>query len=585
MTLALAGHGVSPGMALGRAHRVVGHELEIGEHRIGPGAVDDEVARLERAIERACDRLEALARSLSERGGRTAEEVVRSHHQMLSDGSIRRAAAEHVRSALCNAEWALQLHLEHLLDEFRRVEDDYLRSRAEDASQVIRLVQGQLDAERPSTTTALPDRLVETLVVARELAPGDLAALHERGVAGVITEHGSPHSHSAIVARSLAIPTIMGVHRARDLLLEGERLVLDGHYGVVFASPDERVLKHYLKKQAESQLYLESLEDVRGRDTVTADGRRIELLVNAERHPELQSAVESGVDGVGLYRTESLFQHGRAPGEEQQLAAFRMAIAMLRGRPLTIRTLDLGGDKGLGSFGQRAHRPAINPALGLRAIRLCLRESELFRTQLRAILRASAAGPVRCLLPMLTRVEEVSAVRALLDDVRRELDEQGHPFDPDLAIGGMIEVPAAALAIDELAPTLDFLSVGTNDLIQYALAADRVDEQVAHLYDPEHLGFVRLLRSIFTAAAEHGLPTTVCGESAGERRYTRLLLALGLDSFSVPTRAVLEVRRAIIETDVGRAREALEDWLALPPDRRAETSLVDAIDAAQQPAD
>ncbi|MDX1381772.1 MAG: putative PEP-binding protein, partial [Xanthomonadales bacterium] len=444
MTLALSGHAVSPGIAIGQAHLIHRNEIDIGEHRIAPEQVDAEIARLRESLDAAREHLSGLAASLHERGGETAEDVVRTHIQMLEDSSLTGGAEDHVRQQLCNAEWALQLQLEGLLSEFRKVEDDYLRGRAEDVSQVVRLVQRMLASGARAEDPAIPDRLVETLVVASELAPGELAALHQRGVAGVITEHGSPHSHSAIVARSLGIPAVMGVHRAQALLREGESLVLDGHYGVGFASPDERLVRHYLAKQAGSQRYQDTLLAVRDQPARTADGVALTLLANAERDVDLKEAVANGATGVGLFRTENLYLQGRAPMEEQQLAAFRMALAILGERPLTIRTLDLGADRSDGRLNFTQLRHVTNPALGLRAVRLCLREQDLFRTQLRAILRASAAGPVRCLIPMLTSVHEVRMVRALIDEARHELDQRYLSYDRDMSLGGMIEVPAAA---------------------------------------------------------------------------------------------------------------------------------------------
>jgi phosphotransferase system enzyme I (PtsI) len=404
------------------------------------------------------------------------------------------AAVGHIEHKLCNAEWALQLHLEELLAEFRNIDDAYIRSRAEDAVQVVQMVQEYLaEGQGEAALEGVPDRLGHTLVIANDLAPGELATLHERGVAGVITEHGSPHSHTAILARSLGIPTVMGVRRAQSLVHEGESLILDGHYGVVFADPEESILEHYVSKQAQSHRFRKSLEDVRQRPATSLDSVPVLLLANAERSEDMRQALLDGAEGVGLYRSEFLFLQGSAPGENEQYEHYRAALDALQGATLTIRTLDLGADKTADHLNFETLRSHPNTALGLRAVRLCLRETDLFKTQLRAILRASAHGPVRCLIPMLTSVSEVHAVRALLDETRYELKQAGMAFDEQMPLGGMIEVPAAALAMDSLCRPLDFVSIGTNDLIQYALAADRVDEHVAHLYDPQHPGVLHLL--------------------------------------------------------------------------------------------
>jgi phosphotransferase system enzyme I (PtsI) len=565
MTLALTGHAVESGIAVGHAHIIQRNELDIGEYRIHESEVESEVQRLGQALVSARRQLEEQAVRLRQQAGETAEEIILTHIAMLSDSSVAKEAEEQIRNHLCNAEWGLQLKLESLLGEFRNIENEYIRTRAEDVAQVIRLVQGLLAEESPERLLSdVPDRLVETITVASELTPGELATLHERGVAGIITEHGSSYSHTAILARGLGIPTVMGLHHAQSLLKEGEQLVLDGHYGVVFASPEESISRYYLKKQAKSQRFRDSLESLKGRECISADGFPVQLLANAERPTELQLAMDNGAEGVGLYRTEFMYLKGSIPDELGQLQQYTDSVQQLKGKPLTIRTLDLGADKGADFLDFESLRHNPNPALGLRAVRLCLRERDLFKTQLRAILRASAHGPIRCLIPMLTSVREILAVRFLLNETRDELRSEGLAFDENMPLGGMIEVPAAALALPSLARHLEFLSVGTNDLIQYALAADRSDEQVAHLYEPQHPGVVELLRLIFGAAEKQKVPVCVCGELAGDRRYTRLLLALGLREFSMHPRNLLEVKQVITETDVSRARETLQEWSNSP---------------------
>jgi phosphotransferase system enzyme I (PtsI) len=582
MTLALSGHRVEGGIAIGQAHIIQRNELDIGEFRIAPAAVDAEIARLRNALAAAAAHLESLGAKLGRTAGRSAEEIIRTHIVMLADSSIASETCEQIRTHLYNAEWALQLQLESLLADFRQIDDPYIASRGEDAIQVVRMVQEILATEQSRPPwNAVPDRLVQTVIIATELTPGELAALHQRGVAGIVAEHGSPHSHTAILARSLGIPTVMGVRHGQKLVNEGEQLILDGHYGVVFAGPEESILKHYLQKQAESDRFRKSLEPVRQLEARSLDGHGIRLFANAEREEDVQLALQSGAEGIGLYRSEFLFLQGRAPGEQAQLDAYRRVLEMLEGRPLVIRTLDLGADKGAGLLDFKNLRSSQNPALGLRAVRLCLREPDLFKTQLRAILRCSGFGPVRCLIPMLTSASEVRAVRSLLAETQAELRAQGHEFDAHMPLGGMIEVPAAALALRGLAKQLDFLSVGTNDLIQYALATDRVDEQVAHLYEPQHPGVVQLLRHIFLSAQEMGIPVSVCGELAGERRFTRLLLALGLREFSMRPRHLLEVKQVIVETDIDKARRALDLWLEQSGDA-SEPSLIQHLDRAQR---
>jgi phosphotransferase system enzyme I (PtsI) len=582
VTLALTGHAVGRGIAIGRCHLAESSELEIGEYRIGADEVEHEIRRYRNAIDAARHQLEDLAGRVIRSVGIGAGEIIQTHVLMLSDSRLRDGTEEHIRRELCNAEWALQMQLERVLLEFRSQDDEYIRSRGEDVAQVVRLVQNKLNEEAAGKPFEnMPDRLADTLVISRELTPGELAILHERGVAGIVTEHGGPTSHTAILAKSLAIPTVMGVRRAQSLLREGETLVLDGRLGVVYADPDEAISNHYLEVQRITRRFKNALEAIRDLPPVSLDGQRISLQANAERPAELQLAREEGASGIGLYRTEFLYLQGAPPDEDSQLAEFAAAIALLGGIPLTIRTLDLGADKSSDFLDFAQLRRCANPALGLRAVRLCLRDTDLFKTQLRAILRASALGPVRCLIPMLTSVQEIRMVHLLLDESRDELEERGLDYDREMPVGGMIEVPAAALAIEELGRHLDFISVGTNDLLQYTLAADRVDEQVAHLYDLQHPGVVRLLRHIFREAEALRLPATVCGEAAGDRQYTRLLLALGLKEFSMHPGRLLEVKQVVRETDIPKARAALSHWFNLAPGEST-LSLVQVIDESQR---
>jgi len=582
MTLALTGHAVARGIAIGQTHLAERNELEIGEYRITADEAEREVLRYRQAVEAAARQLDQLVGRVTRNVGDSAGEIIHTHVMMLNDSKLRQETEDHIRRELCNAEWALQSQLEQILAEFRSLDDEYIRSRGEDIVQVVRLVQSKLNDESTGKPFEnIPDRLAETLVIATELTPGELAILHERGVAGIVTEHGGPHSHTAILASSLGIPAVLGVRQARNLLREGETLVLDGGLGVVYADPDEAILEHYHQVQRDTARFRESLEKVRHRPCQSIDGEVISLYGNGERLEELRQAIDQGANGIGLYRTEFLYLRGMAPDEETQLAEYTSAVEALSGIPLTIRTLDLGADKTDPQFDFSRLRGSVNPALGLRAIRLCLRDTDLFKTQLRAILRASAKGPVRCLIPMLTSTREILMVHSLLEEAREELEEKAQPYDAKMPLGGMIEVPAAALAVEDLGRYLDFLSVGTNDLLQYALAADRLDEQVAHLYDMQHPGVVRLLQSIFVAADRLQIPVAVCGEVAGDRRYTRLLLALGLREFSMHPARLLEVKQVITETNISRARAALTHWLNVSG-AEVDMPLLQLLDQSQQ---
>jgi len=582
MTLALTGHGVADGIAIGRAHIAERSEAEIGEYRIDEAEVDREIDRFRQAIASGSAQLESLSRQLGPESGTTASEIISTHIFMLRDKEFNRSIEARIRDELCNAEWALQAQLEQILAEFRHIEDSYIRSRGEDVAQVVRLVQHRLTEKSSATPLKdIPDRLAETLVIASDLTPGELAALHHRGVAGIITEHGSKYSHTAIMAGSLDIPAVLGVRLARELLQEGENLVMDGRLGLVYANPNKALLAHYQDARRRSARHRKALQSVKDLPSTTLDGRQVSLQANAERVDELAAAVRDGAESVGLYRTEFLFLGAEVPDEESQYEAYSEALRVLEGRALTIRTLDLGADKSLESQSAISTPMAANPALGLRAVRLCLRDTEMFKTQLRAILRTSAEGPVRCLIPMLTSVQEVRMVRALIDEARQELESRSLPYDKNMPLGGMIEVPAAALAASDLGRHLDFLSVGTNDLLQYTLAADRVDEQVAHLYDPQHPGVLTLLQLVIDAAAARNIPLAVCGELAGDRRYIRLLLALGLREFSMHANRLLEVKQIVTHTNVQHARMVLEQWREGHADAY-DLDLLGMIDASQQ---
>jgi phosphotransferase system enzyme I (PtsI) len=581
MSMTLEGQAVAPGIAIGRVHLAESNELEIGEYRIGNDDVENEIHRFRNALNAARQQLLEMSDRIDSSVAGSAVEMIQSHVLMLADSKITQSTEDHIREQLCNAEWALQSQLEQILSEFRSIENEYIRTRGEDVTQVVRLVQSKLREEAASIPFEnMPDRLADTLVVASELTPGELAILHQRGVAGIITEHGGPNSHTAILASSLGIPAVMGVHGARSLLKEDSVLILDGGLGSIFADPDQATLDHYQDVRKEAERFKQSLVSLRKRRAVSIDGVMISLQANAERPVELQQSLEVGADGIGLYRTEFLFLRGAPPNEEEQFAEYCSALKLLDGAFLTIRTLDLGADKSTDSLDFSQLSRSANPALGLRAVRLCLRDTGLFKTQLRAILRASATGKIRCLIPMITSVQEVRAVRSLLAEAKSELDKRGQPYDVGMQLGGMIEVPAAALAIDDLGQELDFISVGTNDLMQYALAADRSDEQVAHLYDLQHPGVVRLLRYILREADRLGLPATVCGEAAGDPRFTRMWLALGLCNFSMHPARLLEVKRIVRTTDIGAAREVMKRWLKDPTAPSA-SSLLELLDQSQ----
>ncbi len=560
MSLGLTGLGVTSGIALGRVHRLTPGELSIPEYHLDEASVDDEIERLQAAFGRGEDFLKRLLDRLDRNASETARELLEAHRLILRDPLLIRSTEELVRSDRINAEWALVRQSEHFQNEFRRMADDYLALRREDLEQAVSLVQREL-ADQPGTRigSEMPHELADTIVVAGELGPAEMTVLSQRKVAGLITEHGGPWSHAAILARSLEIPMLVGVHNALDLLRENEPIILDGHYGAVLAGPDDGLLAHYRDKREAWQRRRLDLRRYLGRPSRTVDDHPFILLGNADLDPEFERCLDSGVDGVGLMRTEYLYLADSLPDEERQYRAYRAAVDIMQGRPVTIRTLDAGGDKLPPVL---AYTQGPNPALGLRGLRLSLAMKDLFRQQIRAILRASVHGPVEILLPMLTGADEVRQARSFIAACREDLRAEGETIDPELPIGGMIETPAAALIADQLATELDFFSIGTNDLIQYVLAMDRSDELVNYLYDPTHPAVLLLLRRIQQAGQRHGISVTVCGELAGNEQSARLLLGLGLNRLSMPPAALPAVKRSLLEADSQRCRQEVEAYLA-----------------------
>ena len=537
-----------------------------------------EIARLEEALAASQGALKAVRRQISRAAGSplSLAEFIDSHLLILEDAALVEPARDLIRDQLFSAEWALRQHRDDLARVFDEMDDPYLRSRRDDIDQVIHHILGFLTAG-DQTSQEPESEISGCVIVAHDISPADTLLLRHRGAVALVTEHGGPLSHTAILARSLNIPAVMGVRHATRYLRPGETLVVDGEAGTVIAGADYRILNHYRQRLVALSARRNRLRRLLQDPCQTRDGQPVELLANLELPDDTQLARANGAVGVGLYRTEFLYMNREGqPDEEEHLAAYRQVIQGLGGIPITIRTLDLGADKQVDGSASAHCAAACNPALGLRAIRLCLKDLDLFRPQLRAILRASAEGPVRLMLPMLTNLGEVDHTRALLAQARRELTQEGLPFDPRMPVGGMIEIPAAALCADAFANRLDFLSIGTNDLIQYTLATDRIDDTVNYLYDPLHPAVLRLIRMVIAAGRRQATPVAMCGEMAGDRRFTRLLLGLGLRQFSMQPGSLLEIKEIILEADIVRLAEAVDDLYSRLDNEPAE-DLLDAL--------
>jgi len=550
MTIALHGVGVSRGIAIGKVHVVKRDQLDIREYSIKKPRLDDEIKRFENALANARQQLRAIREHIPDSTSVNIEAFIDTHLLMLDDVALTEEPMRLIKELSCNAEWALKLQRDALVTVFDEMDDAYLRTRKDDVDFVVNRIQRVLLNQTPLQHEKPDQRLTGYIVMANDLTPADTVLMQHHGIAAFATEFGGPTSHTAILARSLGIPAIVGLQNALRYVKDNEEIILDGSRGIILVDPDRHELLHYKRLQKEEKRYLNKLGKLKNKPAITLDEVPVALQANIELPKDFETVVEVGANGVGLYRTEFLYMNRETPpDEEEHYATYKEVIDVLKGLPLTIRTLDLGADKQVD--GGRQSGPVItNPALGLRAIRLCLKEPALFHPQLRAIIRASVHGPVRIMIPMLSNVHEIQQVLQMINDIKAELDELNIPYDHDLQTGGMIEVPAAAVCADIFAAQLDFLSLGTNDLIQYTMAIDRVNDEVNYLYDPLNPAVLRLIHTTIKAGKKEKIPVAMCGEMAGETKYTRLLLGLGLREFSVHPTTLLEVKQIIIDSNI-----------------------------------
>jgi len=552
VSFALHGLAVSAGIAIGRAHLISHALFEVAHFEVREREIGKEIARFEAALATVRAELDSLNDEAAAPG--TPSELaalVGVHSMFLADPLLAEVPKELIRTRRCNAEWALVQQMEQLVAQFDEIDDSYLRERKHDIVQVVeRILRALLDKPRRFGRKGGKDEGGEIVIVAHDLSPADTIQFKSLKIAGFVTDLGGATSHTAIVARSLAIPAVVGLHHARPLIREDDLLIVDGSRGVLLVAPDARVLEEYRLRKRELELERSKLKRLKTARATTLDEVDISLQANIEMPQDIEQVREAGADGIGLFRTEFLFMNrDTLPDEDEQFEAYRHVAKALAGKPVTVRTLDIGADKTARSLGDTEQRQAPNPALGLRAIRYCLAEPQLFLAQLRAILRASNYGKVQILVPMLAHVTEITQTLAMIEQAKQQLRERRCKFDEQIAIGGMIEIPAAALALAPFLKYLRFLSIGTNDLIQYLLAIDRTDEAVAHLYDPLHPAVLRLLAQIIQTAGKAEVPVAVCGELAGDPHMTRLLLGMGLRQFSMHPTQLLEVKQQVVMAD------------------------------------
>ena len=575
MTFALHGIPVSKGIAIGKAVLISHAALEVSHYLIEVGKEEFEAQKLLDAFEQVRLELEQLRRGLPKDAPQEMAAFLDVHGMILSDPALAEKPLHLIRTQRLNAAWALTTELNDLLEQFAEIEDVYLKERGNDIRQVAERVLKALNSQQKDPLTdseiiASSDFGVDAIIVAHDIAPHDMLRFKDQLFAGFVTDLGGKTSHTAIVARSMEIPAIVGVRHASEMIRHGDWLVLDGERGVVVVAPDEQLLSEYRKLQTQALKESRKLQQLKHTETRTVDNVDIQLFANIESPEDATQAVKLGAVGVGLFRSEFLFmdRNQALPDEEQQYQEYRRVVDLMHGLPVNIRTIDVGADKALGAGGDLS-QTGTSP-LGLRAIRWSLTEPEIFLTQLRAILRASAHGQARIMIPMLAHAKEIDETLRLIEKAKQQLHVRGKPFNPNIQVGAMIEIPAAALVLPLFIDRFDFLSIGTNDLIQYTLAIDRADHAVAHLYDPLHPAILHLLASIIDQAKRANIPVAVCGEMAGDPSMTKLLLALGLTDFSMHFSQLLLVKREILSADVGQLKARIPRVLkAYEPEAQA----------------
>jgi len=575
MTFALHGIPVSKGIAIGKAVLISRAALEVSHYLIEAGKEELEAQKLINAFEQVRLELEQLRYGLPKDAPGEMAAFLDVHGMILADPALAEKPLKLIRGQRLNAAWALTTELNDLLEQFSEIEDIYLKERANDIRQVAeRVLKALKSGEKESTEDpelALFGEVdVDAIIVAHDIAPHDMLRFKDRALTGFVTDLGGKTSHTAIVARSMEIPAVVGVRHASEMIRHGDWLILDGEHGVVIVAPDEQLLSEYRSLRAQALEDTRQLQQLKHSKTRTLDGVDISLFANIELPEDATQAVEVGAVGVGLFRSEFLFmdRNQALPDEEKQYQEYRRVVELMHGLPVNIRTIDVGADKALGA-GTDLSQTGTSP-LGLRAIRWSLTEPEIFLTQLRAILRASAHGQARIMIPMLAHAKEIDETLRLIEKAKQQLHQRGKAFNPNIQVGAMIEIPAAALVLPLFIKRFDFLSIGTNDLIQYTLAIDRADHAVAHLYDPLHPAILYLLSNIISQAKRANVPISVCGEMAGDPALTKLLLALGLTDFSMHFSQLLLVKREILQADVGQLQAHIPQLLeAVEPEAQA----------------
>ncbi len=600
MSIQVFGVPVSRGVAIGRAVLISSSRVDVAHYFIDPGSVPQEIARMRKARDEVAAELTNLQRELPEDAPAELSALMDVHLMLLHDESLIQATKQWIQERHYNAEWALSAQLEVLARQFDEMEDDYLRERKADLEQVVERLLRAMD-DNPSVSLSPVAGAISGVVVgppgardfagedplvlvSNDIAPADMLQFKRSVFTGFVTDVGGKTSHTAIVARSLDIPAVVGAREASRIVRQDDWVIIDGDLGVVIVNPSAIILEEYRFRQRQSELERARLARLRFTPAVTLDGERVELLANIELPGDAPAALDAGAVGVGLFRSEFLFMNrdGELPDEEEQFLAYRSVVESMQGLPVTIRTVDIGADKPLDrmTLNELRHEHVLNPALGLRAIRWSLSEPGMFRQQLRAILRASAFGKVRLLVPMISHLSEALQTMETIARVKQQLADAGKAYT-DVLVGAMVEIPAAALTLPSLLKVFDFVSIGTNDLIQYTLAIDRADETVAHLYNPWHPAVLQLIAQTIATARAAGKEVSVCGEMAGDVEFTDLLLGMGLRSFSMHPSQISAVKQRVLRADSRRWQAQLPR--ILHADDAHAASLLASQDIANSP--
>ena len=575
MSFTLHGLPVSGGIAIGQAHLISQATLEVSHLLISPRLVEKEVARFEAALLRVREEFAAMKNNL-EHAPADIGAFIDLHQMILADPELSETPKQLIRERRCNAEWAIVQQMEVLVEQFEKIDDIYLRERSYDVRQAVERVVRELSGQgSPHLTARARGVKGQTqILVAHDLSPADIMAFKDQAFASFVTDVGGATSHTAILARGMGMPAVLGLHNARQLIRDKETVIVDGTRGVLIVDPDPRILEEYELRKSQYELERSKLKLLKTARATTLDRVKVDMLANIEVPEDIPAALENGAEGIGLFRTEFIFLgRGDMPSEEEQFESYRKTVKGMEGRPIVIRTFDLGNDKNLESEEAVDERQRSNPALGLRSIRLSLTEPRSLLAQLRAILRASRLGKTKILIPMLSHAHQIDQTLALLEQAKESLRREKVAFDEHIEVGAMIEVPAAALAINMFLRKLDFVSIGTNDLIQYTLAIDRSDEQVAHLYDPLHPAVLLLLAHVISSAEKAEKPVSMCGEMAGDPNLTRLLLGMGLRQFSMHPAQIPAVKQKVKQSDASELTPLVKRLVRLDDSVRIQEQL------------